>query len=98
MASTKIVIAGRHFEIGVYRLKNSTEYRCHFHEKTVWLGREWGYNTTNKNGTTEEREDIYDWFKEMVEATIPQDADGDEVLGTVVEKLTDEFEEVERQG
>lgn len=96
MSSTHIRVGGRLFYVKVAALQNSNKYHCMFHEKYEWLGRSWGFRPVNKNGATKERDEVYDWFKSMVEDNLPQDESGDEVLDSVVEQLTDEYDRVER--
>lgn len=96
MSSTLIRVDGRPFYVALYALQAKSEYVCHFHEKYETFGRVWGYRTWNKNTARKERDEIYDWFKTMVENNLPQDESDTAVLREVIEKLDSEFEEVER--
>lgn len=96
MASTNIEVAGRPFYVKVAALKNSSGYRCYFHEKQEAFGRTWGFIGHNKNFATKEREDVYGWFKEMVEDNTPAEESGAQVLEEVISQLEEDFTAVER--
>jgi hypothetical protein len=91
-----IRVSGRPFYVNVSAHQDSSGYRCYFHEKVEFLGRTWGYSM-NKNFSSQERKDVYDWFKEMVEKHTPADESGEEVLEKVVSRLEEDFEQVERE-
>jgi len=95
MASTKIRVDGRLFKVRVDAFEHRSTYKCYFLEvrENKYLPNR--YVTFNKNRAHKERDDIYDWFKEMVEENLPQE-DEREVLREVVDGLSDEYEGVER--
>lgn len=95
MTSTLIRVAGRPFHLKVVACRNSDDYYCQFHEKHETFGRVWGFH--NKHFARNKRDDVYGWFKEMVEGHIPQEESGAQVLEEVVSQLEDEFEQVERE-
>lgn len=90
-------VAGRPFYVKVSAYRNKTGYSCHFHEKHEFFGRTWGYVASNKNFATKERDEVYDWFKTMVENNTPGNESGEQVLEGVISQLEDEFEQVERE-
>jgi hypothetical protein len=94
--TTILRIAGRPFEVDVKELNNSKGYMCYFNEKNETFGLLWGYEPSNKNNSWNVREDVYDWFKGMVEKNTPADESGEQVLEEVVNQLEEEFDQVER--
>lgn len=95
MASTQIRVNDRPFYVSV-QARRGNGYNLMFHEKYEWFGRTWGYRGVNKNFATKERDEVYDWFKKMVEQNTPSDETGEELLEEVISQLEEEFDSVEQ--
>ena len=96
MAENTVVIDDRVFYISISSMTGQSTYKCMFHEKYMLFGRAVAFSS-NKNFATKEAGEIYDWFHKMVENNTPHEKSDEVLLEEVIEQLTEEFDQVDRQ-